>query len=42
MPIEKIANRQLFIHFMMRTTIVIAFLPVLTSADAPRTPGWRS
>ena len=35
MPIEKIANPQLFfIHFMMRTTIVVAFLPVLTSADA--------
>jgi spore germination protein KB len=32
---EKIANRQLFyILFMMRTTAVIAFLPVLTSADA--------
>jgi spore germination protein KB len=32
---EKIANRQLlFMLFMMRTTVVIAFLPVLTSADA--------
>ncbi|HHY36184.1 MAG TPA: endospore germination permease [Firmicutes bacterium] len=32
---EKIANRQLlFILYMMRTTVVIAFLPVLTSADA--------
>ncbi|MFO8059420.1 MAG: endospore germination permease [Bacillota bacterium] len=32
---EKISNRQLFfILFMMRTTIVISFLPVLTSADA--------
>ncbi|MFY9370656.1 MAG: endospore germination permease [bacterium] len=32
---EKIANRQLlYILFMMRTTVVIAFLPVLTSADA--------
>lgn len=32
---EKIANRQLlYILFMMRTTVVIAFLPALTSADA--------
>ncbi|MGI6576297.1 MAG: GerAB/ArcD/ProY family transporter [bacterium] len=32
---EKIANRQLlYILFMMRTTVVISFLPVLTSADA--------
>ncbi|NLP18200.1 MAG: endospore germination permease [Firmicutes bacterium] len=31
---EKIANRQLFyILFMMRTTVIIAFLPVLTTAD---------
>lgn len=35
MKITKIANRQLlFILFMMRTTVTIAFLPVLTSADA--------
>ncbi len=35
MSVEKIANRQLFfILFLMRTTIVIAFMPVLTSADA--------
>lgn len=35
MSTEKIANRQLFfILFMMRTTLVIAFLPVITSADA--------
>jgi len=40
MPREKIANRQLlFILFMMRTTIVISFLPVLTSADALQ-DGW--
>ncbi len=32
---NKISNRQLgFILFMMRSTIIIAFLPVLTSADA--------
>jgi spore germination protein KB len=32
---EKISNRQLmFMLFIMRTTVVIAFLPVLTSADA--------
>ncbi len=32
---EKIANRQfLYMLFMMRTTVVIALLPVLTSADA--------
>ncbi|MGI6129633.1 MAG: GerAB/ArcD/ProY family transporter [bacterium] len=35
MKIAKIANRQLlFILFMMRTTVVISMLPVLTSADA--------
>lgn len=35
MYIEKIASRQLFfILFMMRTTVIIAFLPVLTTADA--------
>lgn len=35
MSTEKIANRQLFyILFMMRTTLAIAFLPVMTSADA--------
>ncbi len=35
MQIEKISNRQLFfILFMMRTTVVIGFLPVLTTADA--------
>ena len=35
MSTEKIANRQLlFILFMMRTTIVISVLPVLTSVDA--------
>lgn len=35
MGIEKITNRQLFfILFMMRVTVVIGFLPVLTSADA--------
>ena len=34
-PKERIANRQLFYFlFMMRTTIVIATLPVLTAADA--------
>lgn len=32
---EKIANRQLFyILFMMRTTVIISFLPVLTTGDA--------
>lgn len=37
---EKIANRQLFyILFMMRTTVIIAFLPVLTTADA-RQDAW--
>ncbi|HHT71193.1 MAG TPA: endospore germination permease [Firmicutes bacterium] len=35
MKLAKISNRQLlFILFMMRTTVVIALLPVLTSADA--------
>ncbi len=35
MRIERIANRQLFfIVFIMRTTVVISLLPVLTSADA--------
>lgn len=35
MRIEKIANRQLFfILFMMRSTVIISFLPVLTTADA--------
>ena len=35
MAVEKIANRQLFIILLMlRTSIVIAFLPVLTTADA--------
>jgi spore germination protein KB len=35
MAAEKIANRQLlFILFMMRTIFAIAFLPVLTTADA--------
>jgi spore germination protein KB len=39
---EKISNRQLlFLLFMMRTTIVIAFLPVLTSADAMQ-DAWAS
>ena len=35
MAVEKIANRQLFIILLMlRSSIVIAFLPVLTTADA--------
>lgn len=35
MKIQKITNRQLFfILFMMRCTVVIGFLPVLTTADA--------
>lgn len=35
MTLEKIENRQIgFILFIMRTTIVISFLPVLTSANA--------
>ena len=35
MRIEKIANRQLwFLLFLMRSTIILAYLPVLTSADA--------
>lgn len=35
MTTEKIANRQFFfILFMIRTTMAIAFLPVLTTADA--------
>lgn len=35
MALEKIENRQIgFILFIMRTTIVISFLPVLTSANA--------
>lgn len=35
MKLAKISNRQLlFMLFMMRTTVVIALLPVLTSADA--------
>lgn len=35
MPQEKIANRQLFfILFMIRCNIAVAFLPVLTTADA--------
>ena len=35
MPGEKIANRQLFfILFMIRCNIAVAFLPVLTTADA--------
>ena len=37
---EKISNRQLFyLLFIQRTTIVISFLPVLTSADA-RQDAW--
>ena len=32
---EQISNRQLwFILFLLRSTIILAFLPVLTSADA--------
>lgn len=35
MPLEKLENRQIgFMLFIMRSTIVISFLPVLTSADA--------
>jgi hypothetical protein len=35
MRIEKIANRQLlFIIFIMRVTVAMATLPLLTSADA--------
>lgn len=42
MRIEKIANRQfLFIIFIMRATVVIATLPVLTSADA-RQDAWAA
>lgn len=34
-PVEKISNRQfMFMLFMLRVTVVISFLPVVTSADA--------
>jgi spore germination protein KB len=42
MRVERIANRQLlFIIFIMRTTVVLATLPVLTSAEA-RQDAWAS